>query len=313
MVLSVLVVRMCNEFRRAGSQQRPIHDSTVAAGRLEEDFAVLTQLASMMRRSRLTRCSALTGVALAGVGGVVLPASAQATISLAPVVDCVATPPVGDTADAGTLTAYFGYQDTSPSGYYIDTGELNEVGPFGLQDQGQPVDFSAGSFPDAFDIQFEPTIHSSVEWELNGTLVTATADSIPCIAGATGPASDLTSTSATLTGLINSRDQETGYYFNWGTSTAYGQSTATQSTSNTQPQLESESLTGLAPDTTYHYQLIADNSEVSTTGADGTFTTPSSPTVAGADGTPSPPTAAGADIALTQTQPVAVRVGRPFA
>jgi uncharacterized repeat protein (TIGR01451 family) len=291
----------------------------------------------MMRRSRLARCSALTGVALAGVGGVVVPASAQATIPVAPLLDCVATPPVGDTADAGILTAYFGYQDTSQYGNYIDTGELNEVGPYGLQDQGQPVDFSAGSFPDAFDIQFEPTIHSSVEWALNGTLVTATADSTPCIAGATGPASDLTSTSATLTGLINSRDQATGYYFNWGTSTAYGESTATQTTSDTQPQLESESLTGLAADTTYHYRLIADNSEVSTTGADGTFTTPSSPTVAGADdtpssptaagadgtpgsptiagadGAPSPPTVAGADVVLAQAQPVAARVGRPFA
>jgi uncharacterized repeat protein (TIGR01451 family) len=254
----------------------------------------------MMRRSRLARCSALTGVALAGVGGVVAPAFAQAAaIPITPLLDCVATPPAGDTADAGTLTAYFGYQNTGPS-FNLLVGDLNQVFPYGQQDQGQPMTFSPGSFPDAFDLQFEPPIISSVNWELNGTIVTASADSTPCIAGATGPASDLTSTSATLTGLINSRDQATSYYFNWGTSTAYGQSTATQSTSNTQPQLESESLTGLAPDTTYHYQLIADNSEVSTAGADGTFTTPSSPT------------AAGADVALTQQQPISARVGQPF-
>jgi uncharacterized repeat protein (TIGR01451 family) len=297
---------------------------------------VLTQLASMMRRSRLAHRSVLTVVALAGIGGVVVPASAQATIPITPLLDCVATPPTGDTADAGILTAYFGFQNTGPS-FNLLTGDLNQVFPYGQQDQGQPMTFSPGSFPDAFDLQFEPPIISSVNWELNGTIVTASADSTPCIAGATGPASDLTSTSATLTGLINSRDQATSYYFNWGTSTAYGQSTATQSTSNTQPQLESESLTGLTPDTTYHYQLIADNSEVSTTGADGTFTTPSSPTItgadgtpssptaagadgtpssptiAGADGTPSPPTIAGADVALTQAQPASARVGRPFA
>jgi uncharacterized repeat protein (TIGR01451 family) len=295
---------------------------------------VLTRLTSLMGRSRLVRCSVLTVVALAGVGGVVVPASARAAIPITPLLDCVATP-AGDTAGAGTLTAYFGYQNTGPS-FNLLTGDLNQLFP-GEQDQGQPMTFSPGSFPDAFDIQFEPSVIPSVSWELNGTIVTASADSTPCIAGATGPASDLTSTSATLTGLISSRDQATSYYFNWGTSTAYGQSTATQSTSNTQPQLESESLTGLAAGTTYHYRLIADNSEVSTTGADGTFTTPSSPTVAGADGTPSsptgagadgtpisptiagaegapsPPTVAGADVALTQAQPVAARVGRPFA
>jgi uncharacterized repeat protein (TIGR01451 family) len=324
-VLSVLVLRCVTDSGERELSSDRLTIRTSPQGGVRRISLVLTHLTSLMSRSRLVRCSVLTVVALAGVGGVVVPAFAQAAaIPITPLLDCVATPPAGDTADAGTLTAYFGYQNTGPS-FNLLVGDLNQVFPFGQQDQGQPVTFSPGSFPDAFDLQLEPPIISSVNWELNGTIVTASADSTPCIAGATGPASDLTSTSATLTGLINSRDQETSYYFNWGTSTAYGQSTATQSTSNTQPQLESESLTGLSPDTTYHYQLIADNSEVSTTGADGTFTTrssptvagaddtPISPTIAGADGAPSPPTVAGADVALTQGQPVAARVGRPFA
>jgi uncharacterized repeat protein (TIGR01451 family) len=248
---------------------------------------------------RLGRCSALTTVALVGAGGVVLTASAQAATPIAPLLDCVATPPAGDAADAGTLTAYFGYQNTGPA-FNILVGDLNQVFP-GEQDQGQPSTFSHGSFPDAFNVQWDPSVIPTWNWELNNTIITAAADSTPCIAGATGPASDLTPTSATLTGLINSRDQETSYHFDWGTSTAYGQSTATQATSETQPQLESASLGSLAADTTYHYRLVAGNSEVSSTGVDGTFTTPSAPAPAGAD------------IALTQGQPSSAAIGRPFA
>jgi uncharacterized repeat protein (TIGR01451 family) len=260
---------------------------------------VLTQLASTITRLRLARCLVLTAATFAGVGGVGLPASAEAAIPVTPLLDCVATPPAADTADAGTLTAYFGYQDTGPA-FNILVGDLNQVFP-GLQDQDQPTTFSHGSFPDAFNVQWDPSVIPTKNWELNTTIVTASADSTPCTAGATGPASDLTPTSATLTGLINSRDQATSYRFDWGTSTAYGQSTPAQTASDTQPQLESESLTGLAPATTYHYRLAADNSEVSTTGADGTFTTPSSPA------------AAGADIALTQGSVSSATIGRPFA
>jgi uncharacterized repeat protein (TIGR01451 family) len=253
----------------------------------------------MVTRLRVARCSVLTAVALAGAGGVVLTASAQAAIPITPLLDCVATPPAGDSADAGTLTAYFGYQNTGPA-FNVLVGDLNQVFP-GEQDQGQPSTFSHGSFPDAFNVQWDPSVIPTWNWELNSTIITAAADSTPCIAGATGPASDLTPTSATLTGLINSRDQETSYHFDWGTSTAYGQSTPTQTTSDTQPQLESASLSSLAADTTYHYRLVSGNSEVSSTGVDGTFTTPSAPAPAGAD------------IALTQGQPSSAAIGRPFA
>jgi hypothetical protein len=92
----------------------------------------------------------------------------------------------------------------------------------------------------------------------------------------TGPATQLSSTGATLTGTVNPSHAITTYWFNWGTTTAYGQNTFKQPlSSTTQPQNVASSLQGLlAPGTIYHYQLVASHSGSATSyGADGNFMT----------------------------------------
>ncbi|MGH3599016.1 MAG: fibronectin type III domain-containing protein, partial [Pseudonocardiaceae bacterium] len=96
-------------------------------------------------------------------------------------------------------------------------------------------------------------------------------------------------------------DQVTNYHFDWGTTTAYGQSTATQTVTDSQPGIGTATLTDLAPGTLYHYRLVADNGQASTDGQDRTFTTPATPT-------PAPP--AGADIVLAQKAPTLTRIVR---
>lgn len=94
----------------------------------------------------------------------------------------------------------------------------------------------------------------------------------------TTAASAVTSTSATLNGTVNPDNLATTYHFEYGLTTAYGSSTATQSAgSDYAVHPESAAISGLAPGTTYHYRIVATNAIGTSDGADMTFTTPLKP------------------------------------
>jgi hypothetical protein len=96
----------------------------------------------------------------------------------------------------------------------------------------------------------------------------------------TGPATQVSATGSTLTGIINPAGAPTTFYFQWGTTTNYGQQTAAQALAAVfTPQSINASLQGiLAPRTIYHYRLVASHTGSATSyGADGTFMTPASP------------------------------------
>jgi phosphodiesterase/alkaline phosphatase D-like protein len=96
----------------------------------------------------------------------------------------------------------------------------------------------------------------------------------------TGSASNQAQSSATVSGTVNPEGTDTQYYFQYGTSTAYGaKTTATDAGAGTADVPVSANLTGLTPNTTYHYQLVAVSSAGTTTGADQTFTTTNPPVV----------------------------------
>ncbi len=93
-------------------------------------------------------------------------------------------------------------------------------------------------------------------------------------AASTGSASSLTRTSAVVAGTLDPRGAGTSWHFEYGTTTAYGQSSAAQSLpAGEGAQPISTTLTGLAPGTTYHYRLVASNSSGAAVGADATLTT----------------------------------------
>jgi hypothetical protein len=97
----------------------------------------------------------------------------------------------------------------------------------------------------------------------------------------TGAASGVSSTAATVNGTVNPNGQATSYHFDYGTSTAYGSSGATQSAgSGTTTSPVSANLTGLLPGATYHFRLVGQSAGGTFQGTDNTFTTPASPTVA---------------------------------
>ncbi len=81
-----------------------------------------------------------------------------------------------------------------------------------------------------------------------------------------------------LRGEINPDSLETTYHFEFGTSTSYGTSLpipdATISAGPSAVAVSQEVTTGLQPNTTYHYKIVAHNSEGFGESADEQFTTP---------------------------------------
>jgi hypothetical protein len=92
----------------------------------------------------------------------------------------------------------------------------------------------------------------------------------------TSPTSDIGKSSATLSGTVNPNGQSTTYFFEYGTTTSYGTQTGPAGVgSGNTPVGVHQAIFGLAPNTTYHYRLVATNSAGPTNGADQTLTTPS--------------------------------------
>ncbi len=90
----------------------------------------------------------------------------------------------------------------------------------------------------------------------------------------TGAANSITTSGATLNGTVNPNGLETSAYFEWGTSTAYGNRTPAQSIpAGTSDVAVSANLTGLSPNTTYHFRIVATNSADTTTGSGVSFST----------------------------------------
>jgi hypothetical protein len=93
---------------------------------------------------------------------------------------------------------------------------------------------------------------------------------------ATGPATSLSNSGATLTGVVNPSGASTTWWFQWGLSTAYGQETVHQTLpAGASAQSVAFSLQGLLADATiYHFRLVASHPGSATSfGADQSFMT----------------------------------------
>jgi hypothetical protein len=76
----------------------------------------------------------------------------------------------------------------------------------------------------------------------------------------TTPPSVITQTGCTLNGTVNPNGSATTGWFEWGTDTNYGTTTAQQSLGNgTADAALSQAVSGLQSDTTYHYRAAAQN------------------------------------------------------
>jgi plastocyanin len=104
------------------------------------------------------------------------------------------------------------------------------------------------------------------------TFTTLTATGAPVVT--TNPATNVTSSSATLNGSLDPHGLTTSVSFQYGTTTSYGHTTTMQSqTGNTYRNIAAN-ISGLTTHTTYHFQIVATNSAGTRLGGDRTFTTP---------------------------------------
>jgi hypothetical protein len=94
----------------------------------------------------------------------------------------------------------------------------------------------------------------------------------------TRPATAITANTATLHGVVNPNGAETKYYFQYGATVLYGKTTAEATAgagiTNVEVSKAIESLTEL---TSYHFRLVATNSNGTTFGADQVFSTAPTP------------------------------------
>jgi DNA-binding beta-propeller fold protein YncE len=168
--------------------------------------------------------------------------------------------------DTSTDEVYV-YEDGGNVAVYESSGApLSQLG----FDTG--VSFSLG-------IAVDPATHTVFISDPNGRVVDVFQTlSLPAVS--TEQATGVTATGATLEGTVNPEGQSlTSCELEYGTSSSYGQSVPCQQTtteigSGSTPVPVSATLTGLTPNTVYHYRLKASNSEGSKTGLDETFTTP---------------------------------------
>ena len=150
------------------------------------------------------------------------------------------------------------------------------------------VNAAAGNFREKAG---SPTIDKGVNAAANGTAdfdgdprtVNGRTDMgadefVPAPTAVTGVATGISKSGATLNGAVNPHTRPTSYYFQWGSSKAYGHFTATKSAGNGTIDVPvSAKVSGLAAGKTYYFRLVATSSAGTTQGKDAIFKTLSSP------------------------------------
>jgi len=106
-------------------------------------------------------------------------------------------------------------------------------------------------------------------------LITLTNQTASAPTVVTLPASNVTSNAATLNGTVNANTLSTDVIFAYGTNVFYGHIVPANPptvTGNTVTPVSAD-ITGLTPNTLYHYRVSATNAAGTSTGADITFST----------------------------------------
>src|SRR5204863_6367362 len=104
-------------------------------------------------------------------------------------------------------------------------------------------------------------------------VTSATPTPTPTPAVTSNPATNVASFSASLNGSLNPRGATTSVYFQYGTTTNYGLTTAPQTQTGDTSRPVSANISGLTASTTYHFQIVGSNSAGPSYGSDMTFTT----------------------------------------
>ena len=166
-----------------------------------------------------------------------------------------------------TTTVYFQYGTTMS--YRLTTAIQSRTGN---TYQNVAANTSGLAASTTYHFRIVATNNAGTRYGADRTFTTLSATGPPVVI--TSPATNVTSSSATLNGSVDPHGLTTNVHFQYGTTTSYGHTTANQSKTGNTYQNVSANISGLTASTTYHFRIMATNSAGSTHGADRVFTTP---------------------------------------
>lgn len=238
-------------------------------------------------------CAAI-GVTVSSLGSTstaaAAPAAPRATTGAAINVAQSSARVTGTVNPAGTSTHYF-FQYGPTAGYGTNTASTDA----GAGTSAKAVGANLSGLASGTTYHYRLVAVSSAG-TTPGTDRTFTTTTPPVVT--TGTPSQITPSTATVTGRVNPEGRATTYFFRYGTTTGYGtQTTPAGAGAGTDAVGVHAVLTGLAPRTTYHYQLVAHSPAGTTFGADQTLTTNTSQAVVlGREGFVSPGRVVGVEL-----------------
>ena len=165
-----------------------------------------------------------------------------------------------------TTTVYFQYGRTI--NYGLTTTIQSKTG-----DTYQNVAATIGGLTASTTYHFRivATNSAGTRYGADRTFTTLSAIGPPVVI--TNPATNLTSSSATLNGSVDPHGLTTNVHFEYGTTTSYGHTTANQTKTGNAYQNVATNISALNASTTYHFRTVATNTSGTTYGSDRTFTT----------------------------------------
>lgn len=191
-------------------------------------------------------------------------------------------PPVATTGDAGAasatgVTVNGAATPYGPASYHFEYGTTTSYGSTTASTdlpQGNssvPVSANLSGLAPGTTYHYRLVVTNS-DGTTTGEDKTFTTASAPTVT--TGPATNVTQNTVTLTGKVDAHGVSTTYTFQYGISTNYGsQTTAVAVPAGSGAVTVTSSIQGLKAGQAYHYRLVAVNASGTTNGADATFKT----------------------------------------
>lgn len=237
-----------------------------------------------MRRMRSTM--AVVTVVCGVIGLAVSSASTPSSASAAPATSAAPAATTGSATDVAQSSATAN-GTVNPNGtdtsYYFQYGTSTSYGSntpstaAGAGTVDVPVSAKLSGLASSTTYHYRVVAVSSAG-TTDGADQTFTTTTPPAVT--TGTASRTARSWAGLSGTVDPKGQAATYYFRYGTTNAYGlQTSPANAGSGTNPVGVHANIYGLTPDTTYHYQLVAQNAGGTSYGADHTLATTSSEAV----------------------------------
>ena len=236
-------------------------------------------------------------VAVSADGSTVDGNNATFTTPKTPAPTATTTMATAVSSSAATLNGSVNPEDV-PTTYYFQYGTTAAYGSKTAAQSAGSASTAQPAAANASGLQASTTYHYRVvAVSAGGTVVggdnTFATSKLPVPAADTGAVTGVTTATAVLGGTVNPEGLATSYYFQYGTTTGYGHNTSSRSAgSGTASAAVSQSLSGLAARTTYHYRIVAVSAGGTVDGKDATFATAT---------TPAPTVTTGAVSAVTTT------------